>query len=48
MSWIKSKKGSINLDQFVNIDEDALVEGLTAEELEDLNAAIDPEVRATS
>ena len=44
MSWVKQKE-SVDLDQFQNIDEDSLVEALSPEELADLNAAIDPEVR---
>ena len=32
------------MDEFKDIDEDALVEALSPEELADLNAAIDPEV----
>lgn len=43
MSWLKQKKGAVDLDEFKDIDEDALVEGLSPEELADLNAAIDPE-----
>lgn len=39
------KKEPVNLEQFRDIDEDALVEGLSPEEIADLNAAIDPEVR---
>lgn len=45
MSWVKEKKAPVNLDEFEDIDEDALVEALSPEELADLNAAIDPEVR---
>ena len=45
MSWVKEKKTPVNLDEFEDIDEDALVEALSPEELADLNAAIDPEVR---
>lgn len=45
MSWLKQKKAPVNLDQFKDIDEDALVEALSPEEIADLNAAIDPEVR---
>ena len=45
MSWVKEKKAPVNLDEFQDIDEDALVEALSPEELADLNAAIDPEVR---
>ena len=45
MSWVKQKKAPVNLDDFEDIDEDALVEALSPEELADLNAAIDPEVR---
>lgn len=44
MSWLKEKKGPVDLDEFKDIDEDALVEALSPEELADLNAAIDPEV----
>ena len=44
MSWLKQKKGPVNLDQYQDIDEDALVEALSPEEIADLNAAIDPEV----
>lgn len=43
MSWVKEKKAPVNLDEFEDIDEDALVEALSPEELADLNAAIDPE-----
>lgn len=43
MSWLKEKKGPVDLDEFRDIDEDALVEALSPEELADLNAAIDPE-----
>lgn len=46
MSWLMKKKDPVNLEQFNDLDEDALVEGLSPEELADLNAAIDPEVRA--
>lgn len=45
MSWLVKKKEPVNLEQFRDIDEDALVEGLSPEEIADLNAAIDPEVR---
>jgi len=45
MSWLMKKKEPVNLEQFRDIDEDALVEGLSPEEIADLNAAIDPEVR---
>lgn len=45
MSWLMKKKEPVNLDQFRDIDEDALVEALSPEEIADLNAAIDPEVR---
>lgn len=45
MSWLMKKKEPVNLEQFTDIDEDALVEGLSPEEIADLNAAIDPEVR---
>lgn len=44
MSWVK-KKEAVDLEQFQDVDEDALVEALSPEELADLNAAIDPEVR---
>lgn len=43
MSWLMKKKEPVNLEQFRDIDEDALVEGLSPEEIADLNAAIDPE-----
>lgn len=45
MSWLMKEKEPVNLDQFRDIDEDALVEALSPEEIADLNAAIDPEVR---
>ena len=45
MSWLMKKKEPVNLEQFRDIDEDALVEALSPEEIADLNAAIDPEVR---
>jgi len=44
MAWLKEKKGPVDMDEFKDIDEDALVEALSPEELADLNAAIDPEV----
>lgn len=46
MSWLMKKKEPVDLEEFRDIDEDALVEGLSPEEIADLNAAIDPEVRA--
>lgn len=45
MSWLKQKKGPVDLEEFKDIDEDALVEALSPEEIAELNAAIDPEVR---
>lgn len=44
MSWVKEKKKAIDLSQYDDIDEDLIVEGLTEDELRELNAAIDPEV----
>ena len=45
MSWVKAKaKPQYNLDDFKDVDEDAIIEELTEEELLELNAAIDPEV----
>ena len=45
MSWVKEKsKPQYNLDDFKDVDEDAIIEELTEEELLELNAAIDPEV----
>ena len=45
MSWVKQKaKPQYNLDDFKDVDEDAIIEELTEEELLELNAAIDPEV----
>lgn len=43
MSWLKQKKGPVDLEEFKDIDEDALVEALSPEEIAELNAAIDPE-----
>lgn len=44
MSWVKDKKKPIDLSQYDDIDEDLIVEGLTEDEIRELNAAIDPEV----
>lgn len=45
MSWIKQKKEPVDLAKYQDIDEDLIVEGLTEDEIRELNAAIDPEVR---
>ena len=45
MSWIKDKKAVVDLSLYDDIDEDLIVEGLTEDEIRELNASIDPEVR---
>lgn len=45
MSWVKPKKELVDLSKYKDVDEDLIVEGLTEEEIRELNAAIDPEVR---
>ncbi|EDO41848.1 predicted protein [Nematostella vectensis] len=42
MAWVKQKE-KVNLGEFEDINEDEIVEGLTEEELKQLNLAIDPE-----
>lgn len=44
MSWVKEKKKPVDLSLYDDIDEDLIVEGLTEDEIRELNAAIDPEV----
>ena len=45
MSWVKDRtKTEYNLGDFDDLDEDALIEELTEEDLAELNATIDPEV----
>lgn len=44
MSWVKEKKTPVNLAEYDDIDEDLIVEGLTEDEIRELNASIDPEV----
>ncbi|KAK3713412.1 hypothetical protein QZH41_008511 [Actinostola sp. cb2023] len=43
MSWIKDKKAVVDLSLYDDIDEDLIVEGLTEDEIRELNASIDPE-----
>ncbi|XP_031564455.1 tropomodulin-1-like [Actinia tenebrosa] len=43
MSWIKQKKEPVDLSKYQDIDEDLIVEGLTEDEIRELNASIDPE-----
>ncbi|KXJ07987.1 tropomodulin-3 [Exaiptasia diaphana] len=43
MSWVKEKKKPVDLSKYDDIDEDLIVEGLTEDEIRELNAAIDPE-----
>lgn len=45
MFWLMKKKELVNFEQFRDIDEDVLVEGLFLEEIVDFNVVIDFEVR---